>query len=454
MTIQEIKNHLDKIQISDLHPRYNFMNGYGSTPIADWQYESVVKSNISHNNQTFGFHEPIKQFYISTGAINDLSDLLKEFFKDYLVSDGLITAVGDIPIKIFSRGLIDLKISLGSACAVESLQELVEDTNLGYNYCEFLEGINISSDADFGDFVVSPTNSSFDILPSELFRLHGNALIIDRSVIKFNRQFKTSLYLPEWLDHETYQKKYQKISDDDIQRFSSPFCAENGYLLYDKSDVFFHKHNNNYYLDLLCYVFSVHFQKSILNTWRFMSPENTLLRVCCDFIPNYQKNNRPIFDMDNITVGRTAPIDVSDKDIRDIMGFYTKISNMCEKHNDKERFIKSMLHYNNIAGSFDMILKSQELVNAFTCLVKDRPIFCDICHTHIPAFIANNHKDKLTIIDNLNKLRKYRNAQPHPDKVKLKFAIDGLGDTIWQNCMEYYKRLILKCVQQNGLCPS
>ena len=133
MTIQEIKNHLDKIQISDLHPRYNFMNGSGSTPIADRQYEWVVKSNILQNNQTFGFHEPIKRFDISTGAINDLSDLLKEFFKDYLFSDRLITAVGDIPIKIFSRGLIDIKISLGSACAVESLQELVEDTNLGYN---------------------------------------------------------------------------------------------------------------------------------------------------------------------------------------------------------------------------------------------------------------------------------------------------------------------------------
>ena len=122
MTIQEIKNHLDKMQISDLHPRYNFRNRYGSTPIADWQYESVVKSNISHNNQTFGFHEPIKNFEISSGVINQLSDLLKEFFKDCLVSDKIITAVGDVPINIFSRSLIDIKISLGSACAVESLQ--------------------------------------------------------------------------------------------------------------------------------------------------------------------------------------------------------------------------------------------------------------------------------------------------------------------------------------------
>ena len=58
------------------------------------------------------------------------------------------------------------------------------------------------------------------------------------------------------------------------------------------------------------------------------------------------------------------------------------------------------------------------------------------------------------MIDDLNKLREYRNAQPHPDKVELKSVIDGLGDTIWQNCMEYYKRLILKCVQRDELCPS
>ena len=452
MTIQEIKNHLDKIQISDLHPRYNFMNGSGSTPIADWQYESVVKSKFSDSSYARGFHEPIKQFHIRTDAINHLSESLKDFFKDYLVSDHIITAVGNIPINIISRCLIDLKISLGSEHAIETLQKLVDDTNLGYNYCEFLEGINVSSDVDFGDFVVSPTNSSFDIFPSEIFRTHSNELIIDRSVIKFNRQFKTSLYLPEWLNQESYQSKMKELSHDDLQKISDGFYSGK-YLIYDKSDVFFHEHNNNYYLDLLCYVFSVHFQKSILNTWRFMAPENTLLRACYDFITNF-KNNRPIFDMDNITVGRTNPIDVSDKDIRDIMDFYGKISNMCEKHNDKERFIKSMLHYNNIACNSDMILKVQELVNAFTCLVEGGPIFFDICGTHIPAFIANNHKDKSTIIDNLNKLRKYRNAQPHPDKVKLKFAIDGLGDTIWQNCMEYYKRLILKCVQQNGLCPS
>lgn len=156
--------------------------------------------------------------------------------------------------------------------------------------------------------------------------------------------------------------------------------------------------------------------------------------------------------MGNITVGRTDPIDVSDKDIRDIMDFYTKISDMCEKHNDKERFIKSIWHYNNIAPNSDMILKSQELVNSFVCLVEGKPDFFHICKTHIPAFIANNHKDELT--DNLHKLRKYRNAQPHPNKEDLKFTADGLDDTIWKNCMEYYKHLILKCVQENGLCPS
>ena len=453
MTIQEIKNHLDKIQISDLHPRYNFMNGYGSTPIADLQYESVAKSNILHNGQTFGFHEPINRFDISSHVINRLSDLLKKFFKNYLVSGSIITAVGNIPINIFSRSLIDIKISLGSASAAESLQELVEDTNSGYNYCEFLEGINISSDADFGDFVVSPTNSSFDILPSKTFRTVGNELIIDRSIIKFNRQFKTSLYLPEWLNQESYQSKMKELSHDDLQKISDGFYSGK-YLIYDKSDVFFHEHNNNYYLDLLCYVFSVHFQKSILNTWRFDCPENTLLRMCCDFIPNYQKNNRPIFDMDNITVGRTNPIDVSDKDIHDILDFYGKISNMCEKYNDKERFIKSMLHYNNIACNSDMILKVQELVNSFTCLVGGNLSFSKIFEKYIPDFIANNRKDKKSMIDDLNKLRKYRNAQPHPDKVKLKFIVDGVGEPIWQNCMEYYKRLILKCVQQNGLCPS
>ena len=453
MTIQEIKNHLDKIQISDLHPRYNFMNGYGSTPIADWQYESVVKSKLSDSSYTRGFHEPIKQFHIRTDANNHLSESLKDFFKDYLVSDHIITAVSNIPINIISRCLIDLKISLGSEHAIETLQKLVDDTNLGYNYCEFLEGINVSSDVDFGDFVVSPTNSSFDIFPSEIFRTHSNALIIDRSIIKFNRQFKTSLYLPEWLNQESYQSKMKELSHDDLQKISDGFYSGK-YLIYDKSDVFFHEHNNNYYLDLLCYVFSVHFQKSILNTWRFMAPENTLLRMCCDFIPNYQKNKRPVFDMDNITVGRTDPIDVSDKDIRDIMDFYGKISNMCEKHNDKERFIKSMLHYNNIACNSDMILKAQELVNSFACLVGGDHSFAKIFKKYIPDFIANNRKDKKSMIDDLDVLIYYRHAQPHPDKEELKFIVDGVDEPIWQNCMQYYKRLILKCIQENGLCPS
>ena len=56
--------------------------------------------------------------------------------------------------------------------------------------------------------------------------------------------------------------------------------------------------------------------------------------------------------------------------------------------------------------------------------------------------------------DDLDVLRDYRNAQPHPNKEDLKFTVDGLDDTIWKNCMKYYKRLILKCVQQKGLCPS
>ena len=86
MTIQEIKNHLDKIQISDLQPRYNISGGgRGSTSIPDWQYEMVVKSNILNNTPTRGFDEPIKRFDIRTGAIKPLSDLLKGFLKKYLV---------------------------------------------------------------------------------------------------------------------------------------------------------------------------------------------------------------------------------------------------------------------------------------------------------------------------------------------------------------------------------
>ena len=283
--------------------------------------------------------------------------------------------------------------------------------------------------------------------------MHSNELIIGRSVIKFNRQFKTSLYFPEWLNQESYQSKMQELSHDDSQKTSDGFYYGK-YLIYDKKDVFFHEHNNNYYLDLLCYVFSVHFQKSILNTWRFICPENTLLRMCCDFIPNYKKNIRPIFDMDNITVGRADPIDVSDKDIRDIMDFYGKISDMCEKHNDKERFIKSIWHYNNVSRSSDIVLKSQELVNSFTCLVGGDHSFDKIFKKCIPEFITNNCKDEKSMIDDLGMLRNYRNAQPHPNKKDLKFTQDGLDDKIWQNCMEYYKRLILKCIQENGLCPS
>ena len=162
----------------------------------------------------------------------------------------------------------------------------------------------------------------------------------------------------------------------------------------------------------------------------------------------------PIFDMDNITVGRADPIDVSDKDIRDIMDFYGKISDMCEKHNDKERFIKSIWHYNNVSRSSDIVLKSQELVNSFTCLVGGDHSFDKIFKKCIPEFITNNCKDEKSMIDDLGMLRNYRNAQPHPNKKDLKFTQDGLDDKIWQNCMEYYKRLILKCIQENGLCPS
>lgn len=460
MTIEKIKDALDKIEIENLHPRYDFMSGCGSTRIPEWLYKSFIRLNISDNSYARGFHEPIKRFYISREAVNFVSEPLKELLKDYLIDslDGgdIITAVGDIPIKILSRGLIDIKISLGSACAASSLQELIEDTNLEYNYCHFLEGINISSDADFGDFVVSPTNSSFDILPSEIFGMHGNELIIDRSVIKFNRQFKTSLYLLEWLDAENYRNKIKESSKD--KAYFSHASAD-GFLFFDKSDVFDYKPNNNYYLDLLCYVFSVHFQKSILNTWRFVCPENTLLRVCCDFIPNYKKNSRPIFDMSNITGNRVTPIDISKEDIHDIMDFYNKINNICDTHSDKERFIKSMLHYNNISRSFisrstDTILKSQELVNAFACLVDGNLNFAKIFNNCIPDFIANNPKDKKSMIDDLDVLRNYRNAQPHPDKENLKFTTTGVSESVLQNCLQYYKRLILKCIQENGLCPS
>ena len=451
MTIQEIKNHLDKIQISDLHPRYNFMNGYGSTRIADWQYERVAKSNILHNGQTFGFHEPINRFEISSGVVNRLSDLLKEFFKDYLVSDGIITAVGNIPINIFSRSLIDIKISLGSACAAESLQELVEDTNLSYDNCVILDGINVSSDTNFGNFLLSPTNTSFDILPNNVFRTVGNELIIDRSIIKFRNQYKTNLYFPEWMDSESYSEKIRKMSEDDLYKFHRPMYKQ-GYLIYNVDDVFFYSRNSSYYIDILCYVLSVHFQKNVLNTWPFICPENLLLRTCCDFL--HMNANVGKYNMNNLTVGRTNPIDVSDKDIQDINHFYQKMDELCEKHIHKDRFIKSIWHYNNIARSSDDVLRSQELANTFACLVDGDINFVEIFKKYIPDFIANNSKDKKSMIDDLDVLRDYRNAQPHPNKENLKFTTDGISESVFQNCLQYYKRLILKCIEKNGLCPS
>ncbi|MCY3626672.1 MAG: hypothetical protein OXG88_03415 [Gammaproteobacteria bacterium] len=454
MTIQEIKNHLDEIQISDLRPRYNFMNGYGSTPIADWQYESVVKSNISLNNQTFGFHEPITNFEISSGVINQLRDLLKEFFKDYLVSDSIITAVGTVKIDIFSRCLIDCKIAKGLDFAINSLQKLINNKDLGYVHCDFLDGLNVSSDVDFGDFMLSPTNTSFDILPNNVFRTVGNELIIDRSIIKFRKQYKTNLYLPEWIDEEQYSEKIRKMSDDDLYKFHTPVYQQ-GYLIYNVDDVFFYSRNSSYYIDILCYVLSVHFQKSVLNTWPFICPENTLLRTCCDFLGTNANVGK--YNMNNLTVGRTKPIDMSDKDIQDINHFYQKMDELCEKHIHKDQFIKSIWHYNNTARNSDDVLRSQELVNAFACLVAKvtgKHEFQQIFGTHIPKFIAKNIKDKGAIIDNLRKLRQYRNAQPHPHAKNLQFTIDGISESVFQNCLQYYKRLILKCIQENKLCPS
>ena len=101
-----------------------------------------------------------------------------------------------------------------------------------------------------------------------------------------------------------------------------------------------------------------------------------------------------------------------------------------------------------------MILKSQELVNSFACLVDGDYNFAKIFNNCIPDFIANNCKDKKSMIDDLGVLRNYRNAQPHPDKENLKFTTDGVSEPVLQNCLQYYKRLILKCIQKNGLCPS
>ncbi len=456
MTIQEIKNHLDKIQISDLHPKYNFMNGYGLTQIEDLQYESVVKSNILHNGQTFGFHEPINRFEISNNVINRFCDLIKEFLSDYLLPclighEKIISPVGDIPIDILSRCLIDMKISIGLDDAIKSFQNLVNDDELGYVRCNFLDGLNVSSDVDFGNFMLSPTNTSFDILPNNVFRTVGNELIIDRSIIKFRNQYKTNLYLPEWIDEEQYSEKIRKMSDDDLYKFHRP-VYEQGYLVYNVDDVFFCSRNSGYYIDILCYVLSVHFQKSVLNTWPFICPENTLLRTCCDFLS--MNTNVGKYNMNNLTVGRTNPIDVSDKDIQDINRFYQKMDELCEKHIHKDQFIKSIWHYNNISRSSDMVLKSQELVNSFACLVDRDLSFAKIFKNYIPDFIANNCKDKKSMIDDLDVLIHYRHAQPHPHKEDLKFTADGLDDTIWKNCMKHYKRLILKCVQQKGLCPS
>ena len=452
MTIQEIKNHLDKIEISDLHPRYNVSGGgFGSTSIPDWQYEMVVKSNILNNRQTHGFDEPIKRFDISSHVINRLSDLLKEFFKDYLVSASIITAVGTVPIDILSRCLIDTKISIGLNDAIKSFQNLVNDDELGYVRCDFLDGLNVSLDVEFGDFMLSPTNTSFDILPNNVFRTVGNELIIDRSIIKFRNQYKTNLYLPEWMDSESYSEKIRKMPDDDLYKFHTPVYKQ-GYLIYNMDDVFFYMRNSSYYIDILCYVLSVHFQKNVLNTWPFISPENILLRTCCDFL--HMNANVGKYNMNNLTVGRTNPIDVSNKDIQDINHFYQKMDDLCEKHSSKERFIKSIWHYNNVHRSSDDVLKSQELVNSFACLVDGDLSFAKIFKKYIPDFIANNRKDKKAMIDDLDVLRDYRNAQPHPDKENLKFTTDGVSESVLQNCLQYYKRLILKCIQENGLCPS
>ena len=454
MTIQEIKTFLDNIEISDLNPSYS-LGASGVTSIADWQYEGIVKRNILDNEQTRGFIAPIRKVTIHSGVIDSLSVYLKDFLKGYLVgvrNCNVITAAGEIQIKVLSRSLIDVKIATGSDRAIESLQELVNDSNLEYNFCELLDGINVSRDTNFGDFVLSPTNTSFDILPKEIFQTVGNELIIRRSIIKFHKQYKTNLYLPEWMDGDSYSEKMSKMSKDDIHKFHTPMY-EQGYLIYNVDDVFFNKRNSNYYIDILCYVLSVHFQKSILNTWAFICPQNILLRTCLDFMNI--NGHLGLYNMNNLTVGMTNPIEISDKDIQDINHFYQKMDKLCEEDEHKDRFIKSIWHYNNIVRSSDDVLRSQELVNAFVCLVmkvKGKDDLKQILEKHVAGFIATN--DEQNIRNNLRKLRHYRNAQPHPHAKKLEFTVDGICESTWQNCLRYYKRLILKCIQKNGLCPS